>query len=115
MAVLGMPRRARIFAAGFPMQVILHGIDWTAIFLAADEFRVFSATLAALPKRESERVHAYREKQGKRGQAYFLLRLRPMPRCTRIHIDGLPPHIVQRGHNRAAWFFDDQDRRAYLG
>ncbi|WP_296810668.1 transposase, partial [Thiocapsa sp.] len=52
---------------------------------------------------------------GKRGQAHFLLCLRPMPRRTRIHIDGLPLHIVQRGHNRAACFFDDQDRRAYLG
>jgi putative transposase len=38
-----------------------------------------------------------------------------MPRRTRIHIDGLPLHIVQRGHNRAACFFDDEDRLAYLG
>ena len=38
-----------------------------------------------------------------------------MPRRTRIHIDGLPLHIVQRGHNRASCFFDDQDRFAYLG
>jgi len=38
-----------------------------------------------------------------------------MPRRTRIYIDGLPPHIVQRGHNRAACFFDEQDRLAYLG
>jgi putative transposase len=38
-----------------------------------------------------------------------------MPRRTRIHIDGLTLHIVQRGHNRAACFFDDQDRLAYLG
>jgi putative transposase len=38
-----------------------------------------------------------------------------MPRRTRIRIDGLPLHIVQRGHNRAACFFDDQDRLAYLG
>jgi putative transposase len=38
-----------------------------------------------------------------------------MPRRTRVHIDGLPLHIVQRGHNRAATFFDDQDRLAYLG
>ena len=37
-----------------------------------------------------------------------------MPRRTRIHIDDLPLHIVQRGHNRAACFFDDQDRLAYL-
>ena len=32
-----------------------------------------------------------------------------------MHIDGLPLHIVQRGHNRSACFFDDQDRLAYLG
>jgi putative transposase len=38
-----------------------------------------------------------------------------MPSRTRIHFDGLALHIVQRGHNRAACFFDDQDRRAYLG
>jgi hypothetical protein len=51
----------------------------------------------------------------KRGQAQFLQCLRPMPRRPRIHIDGLPLHIVQRGHNRAACFVDDQDRRADLG
>ena len=38
-----------------------------------------------------------------------------MHRRPRIHIDGLPLHIVQRGHNRAACFFGDQDRLAYLG
>lgn len=38
-----------------------------------------------------------------------------MPRRTRIHIDGVPLHIVQRGHNRAPSFFEDQDRSAYLG
>jgi len=38
-----------------------------------------------------------------------------MPRRTRVHIDCLPLHIVQRGHNRAACFSDDHDRFAYLG
>ena len=38
-----------------------------------------------------------------------------MPRRPRIQIDGLPLHIVQRGHNRGACFFADQDRLAYLG
>ena len=38
-----------------------------------------------------------------------------MPRRPRIHIDGIPLHIVQRGHNREACFFCDQDRYAYLG
>ena len=33
-----------------------------------------------------------------------------MPRRKRIHIDCMPLHIVQRGHNRSACFFDDQDR-----
>ncbi|MGB5831305.1 MAG: hypothetical protein WBG92_04865, partial [Thiohalocapsa sp.] len=32
-----------------------------------------------------------------------------MPRRPRFHIDGVPLHTVQRGHNRAACFFDDQD------
>ena len=37
-----------------------------------------------------------------------------MPRRPRIYLDGIPLHIVQRGHNRGACFFDDQDRLAYL-
>ena len=37
-----------------------------------------------------------------------------MPRRPRIHIDGLPLHIVQRGHNREACFFCDEDHHAYL-
>jgi REP element-mobilizing transposase RayT len=28
----------------------------------------------------------------------------PMPRRSRIHIDGVPLHIVQRGHNRQPCF-----------
>lgn len=38
-----------------------------------------------------------------------------MLRRTRINIDGFPLRIVQRGHNRAACFFEDQDRRSDLG
>ena len=37
-----------------------------------------------------------------------------MPRRTRIHIDGVPLHIVQRGHNREPCFFSDDDCHAYL-
>jgi len=37
-----------------------------------------------------------------------------MSRRPRIHIDGVPLHIVQRGHNRGASFFDDQDRTPIL-
>ena len=37
------------------------------------------------------------------------------PLRSRIHIDGLPLHSVQRGHNRAPCFLEDQDRTAYLG
>jgi hypothetical protein len=55
----GMPRHARIVAAGFPLHVILRGIDRTAIFFAEDDYRVFPKTLAALAECESVRVHAY--------------------------------------------------------
>ena len=37
-----------------------------------------------------------------------------MPRRPRIHINGLPLHIVQRGHNRSACFFAEEDRLTYL-
>ena len=37
-----------------------------------------------------------------------------MPRRPRIHLDGLPLHIVQRGHNREPCFFGNQDYHAYL-
>ncbi len=36
-----------------------------------------------------------------------------MPRRPRIHLAGLPLHIVQRGHNREACFFGDDDYTAY--
>ncbi|NCC23450.1 MAG: hypothetical protein EOM26_13510 [Alphaproteobacteria bacterium] len=40
-----------------------------------------------------------------------------MPRRIgrRINVDGLPLHIMQRGYNHAACFFDDRDRLADLG
>jgi len=37
-----------------------------------------------------------------------------MPRRPRIHLDGVPLHIVRRGHNREPWFFCDDDYRSYL-
>jgi putative transposase len=54
-----MPRQARIVAAGFPMHVILRGIDRTAIFFSEGDDQVFSGILAALAESESVRVHAY--------------------------------------------------------
>jgi putative transposase len=36
-----------------------------------------------------------------------------MPRRPRIHLAGVPLHIVQRGHNRDACFFGDDDYHAY--
>jgi len=36
-----------------------------------------------------------------------------MPRRPRIHLPGLPLHIVQRGHNRDACFFAEEDFQAY--
>jgi len=37
-----------------------------------------------------------------------------MPRKPRMYIAGLPCHIIQRGNNRGACFFSDQDYRFYL-
>jgi putative transposase len=36
-----------------------------------------------------------------------------MPRRPRIHVAGMPLHVVQRGHNREACFFTDEDYLAY--
>jgi putative transposase len=36
-----------------------------------------------------------------------------MPRRPRIHLPDIPLHIVQRGHNRDACFFSDDDYHAY--
>jgi len=37
-----------------------------------------------------------------------------MPRRPRIHLDGVPLHIVQRGHNREPCFFGEKDYSSYL-
>lgn len=37
-----------------------------------------------------------------------------MPRRPRIHLDGVPLHIVQRGHNRGPCFFGEENYHAYL-
>ena len=37
-----------------------------------------------------------------------------MPRRPRIHLDNIPLHIVQRGHNREPCFFGEEDYQAYL-
>lgn len=37
-----------------------------------------------------------------------------MPRRPRIHIDAVPLHIVQRGHNRQPCFFAEEDYHTYL-
>lgn len=39
----------------------------------------------------------------------------PMPRAARIVIPGIPHHIIQRGNRRQRVFFDDENRRFYLG
>lgn len=36
-----------------------------------------------------------------------------MPRRPRIHLPGFPLHVVQRGHNRDACFFTEDDYLAY--
>ena len=36
------------------------------------------------------------------------------PVATRTHLDGVPMHIVQRGHNREPCFFGEADYQTYL-
>jgi putative transposase len=36
-----------------------------------------------------------------------------MPGRARIHLNGVPPHIVQRGHNREPCFFAEEDYFTY--
>lgn len=36
-----------------------------------------------------------------------------MPRRPRIHVPGMPIHLVQRGHSRDACFFAEEDFQAY--
>lgn len=38
-----------------------------------------------------------------------------MPRAARVVVPGIALHVRQRGHNRAACFFGDQDYALYLG
>lgn len=37
-----------------------------------------------------------------------------MPRKARMYLPGIPAHVVQRGHNRDACFFGDEDFSYYL-
>jgi putative transposase len=37
-----------------------------------------------------------------------------MPRRPRVNLDGVPLHIVQRGHNREPCFFAEEDYSSYL-
>ncbi|MGH8533403.1 MAG: transposase [Gammaproteobacteria bacterium] len=37
-----------------------------------------------------------------------------MPRHPRVHLDGIPLHIVQRGHHREPCFFGEEDYFRYL-
>lgn len=39
---------------------------------------------------------------------------RILPRKPRFYLPGIPAHVVQRGNNRQAIFFDDSDYVAYL-
>jgi putative transposase len=54
-----MPRRARIVVGGYPMHVILRGIDRAAVFFADDDRRLLLMRAAALARAESVAVHAY--------------------------------------------------------
>jgi putative transposase len=42
------------------------------------------------------------------------LRIKHMPRRSRIIVAGVPVHLIQRGNNRQACFFTDEDYQLYL-
>ena len=48
-----MPRRARIVAGGYPMHVILRGIDRAAIFFDDSDYRFFLDYLSGAADDES--------------------------------------------------------------
>ncbi len=54
-----MPRRARILADGYPVHVILRGIDRAAIFFEDAGRRFFLETLRAVAREADVAVHAY--------------------------------------------------------
>jgi putative transposase len=54
-----MPRRARIVIAGYPMHVILRGIDRAAVFFEDDDRSFFLESLGAVAAQEAVAVHAY--------------------------------------------------------
>ena len=54
-----LPRRARIVAAGYPMHVILRGIDRAAVFFEDADRRFFLQCLGAATAEEAVAVHAY--------------------------------------------------------
>jgi putative transposase len=37
-----------------------------------------------------------------------------MPRRARLSVPGIPWHIIQRGNNRTACFYADEDYQLYL-
>ena len=37
-----------------------------------------------------------------------------MPRRARLLLPGVPVHLIQRGNNRSACFYADEDYRFYL-
>jgi len=54
-----MPRRARIVAAGYPMHVILRGIDRAAVFFEDEDRQFFLECLGAAGAEELVSLHAY--------------------------------------------------------
>ena len=37
-----------------------------------------------------------------------------MARLPRLNLPGVPQHVIQRGNNREACFFEEQDYKVYL-
>jgi len=55
-----------------------------------------------------------RDVEGPKGPGSNISARVHMPRRPRIHLDGVPLHIVQHVHNRQSCFFGEEGYQAYL-
>ncbi len=102
--------------------LIAEGLDPRAYANSKSYCKALGLTLKESSSGQHIRDRSKRKK-GKKGvrALYDMLVVRPsreecpaMPRKPRFKLAGMPVHVVQRGNNRQAVFYDEQDHRAYL-
>ena len=98
-------RYRQLSLSGDPLERLSRAIDW-------EMFRPLLLRVDEKSRKSNAGRRPTRIKGNQRGQVQF--NDDPsMPRRNRIHLSGMPLHIVQRGHNRDACFFGEEDYLAY--